>query len=272
MANDSKESIIKAAFKLCNTMPFSSVTYTDIANIVNLKVPSVKYYFKDKDQLFDEMIEYMRKICEEKYSFKKFDNAMFADSVSVELFIKIVLDFVSKIIKNDEMRSLRSIYIIESRFHTKYFEKLESTMSDIFDGFFMDLFRSFQNNGRLNPEISLNALIMEFAGTVNNYVFLMERCRNDKKKIKNINSLLEDFIVGFWKKYKIKPPIVIRYNENELSEFKQRFIDKAFEMFSQNIKDLAPIDVCRELSIPYLVYNSYFNSKASGQRDSPENR
>ena len=140
--DETKESILKVALELFSQRGFSAVSIRAICKEVNIKESSVYYHFKNKQAIFDELIDRFKNIAigmmnqlERSMMSKKQLTDDFYSTVSDSFFENYLLDdFCNKVIRimmieqfcNDEIKNTfhQWLFVEPLKFQSHIFEML----------------------------------------------------------------------------------------------------------------------------------------------------
>lgn len=143
--NRTKQKILNAALDLFSQNGFSAVSIRDICKVVEIKESSVYYHFKNKQAIFDELLQHFESIAtdlmfqlEQELSFmQKTDNGNIYEKTCDCFFEKYLMDdYCNKIMRllsmerfsNDEIQKIYDYWILDKplNFQTKVFSLLMS--------------------------------------------------------------------------------------------------------------------------------------------------
>lgn len=183
---NTKDKIIEVALDLFSVNGYESVSVRDISKVVGIKESSLYNHFKNKQDIFDTIIQVCTEKAMNQYKDLKIDQTLQGDfkvydRISEELLIKISMDLFEFYVTDKDMSRFRKILIIE-QFKNK-------TIQDVYFKHFMDdaiqfqtqLFHYLMEVGALkksNPE----TLAYEFYSPI---FLLMNRYNTLDETVKN---------------------------------------------------------------------------------------
>lgn len=183
---NTKDKIIEVALDLFSVNGYESVSVRDISKSVGIKESSLYNHFKNKQDIFDTIIQVCTEKAMNQYKDLKIDQTLQGDfkvydRISEELLIKISMDLFEFYVTDKDMSRFRKILIIE-QFKNK-------TIQDVYFKHFMDdaiqfqtqLFHYLMEVGALkksNPE----TLAYEFYSPI---FLLMNRYNTLDETVKN---------------------------------------------------------------------------------------
>lgn len=183
---NTKDKIIEVALDLFSVNGYESVSVRDISKAVGIKESSLYNHFKNKQDIFDTIIQVCTEKAMNQYKDLKIDQTLQGDfkvydRISEELLIKISMDLFEFYVTDKDMSRFRKILIIE-QFKNK-------TIQDVYFKHFMDdaiqfqtqLFHYLMEVGALkksNPE----TLAYEFYSPI---FLLMNRYNTLDETVKN---------------------------------------------------------------------------------------
>ncbi|MBD5453319.1 MAG: TetR/AcrR family transcriptional regulator [Lachnospiraceae bacterium] len=143
--NETKQKILDVALDMFSQKGFSAVSIRDICKVVDIKESSVYYHFKNKQAIFDELLQYFETIANDLMSqleqgltvmpppdnfegnfFEKTCNCFFEDYLMDEYCNKIMRLLSIEHLHNDEMQKIYDYWIFDKplSFQTKVFSVL----------------------------------------------------------------------------------------------------------------------------------------------------
>lgn len=138
---NTKDKIIEVALDLFSVNGYESVSVRDISKSVGIKESSLYNHFKNKQDIFDTIIQVCTEKAMNQYKDLKIDQTLQGDfkvydRISEELLIKISMDLFEFYVTDKDMSRFRKILIIE-QFKNK-------TIQDVYFKHFMDDAIQFQ--------------------------------------------------------------------------------------------------------------------------------
>lgn len=138
---NTKDKIIEVALDLFSVNGYESVSVRDISKVVGIKESSLYNHFKNKQDIFDTIIQVCTEKAMNQYKDLKIDQTLQGDfkvydRISEELLIKISMDLFEFYVTDKDMSRFRKILIIE-QFKNK-------TIQDVYFKHFMDDAIQFQ--------------------------------------------------------------------------------------------------------------------------------
>jgi AcrR family transcriptional regulator len=138
---NTKDKIIEVALDLFSVNGYESVSVRDISKAVGIKESSLYNHFKNKQDIFDTIIQVCTEKAMNQYKDLKIDQTLQGDfkvydRISEELLIKISMDLFEFYVTDKDMSRFRKILIIE-QFKNK-------TIQDVYFKHFMDDAIQFQ--------------------------------------------------------------------------------------------------------------------------------
>ncbi|HET6785792.1 MAG TPA: TetR/AcrR family transcriptional regulator [Erysipelotrichaceae bacterium] len=138
---NTKDKIIEVALDLFSVNGYESVSVRDISKAVGIKESSLYNHFKNKQDIFDTIIQVCTEKAMNQYKDLKIDQTLQGDfkvydRISEELLIKISMDLFEFYVTDKDMSRFRKILIIE-QFKNK-------TIQDVYFKYFMDDAIQFQ--------------------------------------------------------------------------------------------------------------------------------
>jgi len=132
---NTKDKIIEVALDLFSVNGYESVSVRDISRAVGIKESSLYNHFKNKQDIFDTIIQVCTEKAMNQYKDLKIDQTLQGDfkvydRISEELLIKISMDLFEFYVTDNDMSRFRKILIIE-QFKNK-------TIQDVYYKYFMD--------------------------------------------------------------------------------------------------------------------------------------
>ena len=160
-----KDRIFTTAAQLFGTYGFERVSIRQICEAVGVGKPTLYYYFRDKESLLEELIDYSTQLGENLLS----------------EFIPPQADFLSRfygIIKIHQAYVKRYPYFV--RFFTvlnvlSLPERIRQKVIDIQKNRFsraQEFFSEGKQLGIIPPELDINLLVISFTGTIHHMIFL----------------------------------------------------------------------------------------------------
>lgn len=141
--NETKQKILDVALDLFSKEGFSAVSIRDICKVVNIKESSVYYHFKNKQAIFDELLQHFETIATdlmrqleqglmtppdtfEGNLFEKTCNCFFEDYLMDEYCNKMMRLLSIEHLHNDKMQKIYDYWIFDKplSFQTKVFSVL----------------------------------------------------------------------------------------------------------------------------------------------------
>lgn len=138
---NTKDKIIEVALDLFSVNGYESVSVRDISKSVGIKESSLYNHFKNKQDIFDTIIQVCTEKAMNQYKDLKIDQTLQGDfkvydRISEELLIKISMDLFEFYVTDKDMSRFRKILTIE-QFKNK-------TIQDVYFKHFMDDAIQFQ--------------------------------------------------------------------------------------------------------------------------------
>jgi len=138
---NTKDKIIEVALDLFSVNGYESVSVRDISKAVGIKESSLYNHFKNKQDIFDTIIQVCTEKAMNQYKNLEIDQTLQGDfkvydRISEELLIKISMDLFEFYVTDKDMSRFRRILIIE-QFKNK-------TIQEVYFKYFMDDAIQFQ--------------------------------------------------------------------------------------------------------------------------------
>jgi AcrR family transcriptional regulator len=138
---NTKDKIIEVALDLFSVNGYESVSVRDISKAVGIKESSLYNHFKNKQDIFDTIIQVCTEKAMNQYKNLKIDQTLQGDfnvynRISEEMLIKISMDLFEFYVTDKDMSRFRKILIIE-QFKNK-------AIQEVYFKYFMDDAIQFQ--------------------------------------------------------------------------------------------------------------------------------
>lgn len=127
---NTKQNILDTALKLFSKRGYSAVSIRDIGNIVGIKESTIYYHFKNKQDIFDELLKRFEKITNEKpIKFSKEFNKI--TKVEKEAFIQVGLSILKNYFLETEILQFIRMLMIEQHVNKAAADLYEQVIFEI---------------------------------------------------------------------------------------------------------------------------------------------
>ncbi|MDP4178923.1 MAG: TetR family transcriptional regulator [Bacillota bacterium] len=127
---NTKQNILDTALKLFSKRGYSAVSIRDIGNIVGIKESTIYYHFKNKQDIFDELLKRFEKITNEKpIKFSKEFNKI--TKVEKEAFIQVGLGILKNYFLETEILQFIRMLMIEQHVNKAAADLYEQVIFEI---------------------------------------------------------------------------------------------------------------------------------------------